>query len=97
MQKLNQPYSEAERNQLERHITVKYYVEDSLGAGAETQAELVIFLLGEEEQTAEGYVRFLDEEYIDGIDENTYWGSEDKKSLLREMMERDSAEITWEE
>ncbi len=95
--KVKEPYSKEEKVAKERHIEVIYTVQDSCGAADEKKATLTIFLLEEDTvETEGGYVRFLETKYIESIEEDTFWGSEEKKAYLMEILEKDTSDIEWE-
>lgn len=95
--RLQEPYTQEETSALKRIVKVRYKVQDSCKATAETEAQLVIFLLGNyDELSCEGYVRFIEEEYVEYIENDTFWGTEEKKAYLRELFEKDTSQIEWE-
>ena len=97
LQKIQEPYSEEEKQLMERHIDVEYCVSDSLGATAQTKARLTVFLVVENKgEKKDGYVRFLEEEYVEVIEENTFWGSAEMKAYLKELLRKDTSDVEWE-
>lgn len=95
--KIKEPYSQKEKEAMERHLDVEYFISDSLGATAQARARLTVFLVAEDwDKKKEGYVRFLEKEYVEAIEENTVWGSEEMKAYLKELLEKDTSEIEWE-